>query len=125
MESIDQQVQAGLNGDIKLLGGMLKDVLRRLSGESAYHLSEAISESAIALRDAPSVDHARQLRDRLEQLDLPSLRMLIRAFSVFFDLVNLAEQQARVRANRLRVIELAPEPLGESPEAAKIGRAHV
>ena len=74
--------------------------------------------AAKALRANPSVDEARRLRDRLDRLDLPSLRTLIRAFSIYFDLINLAEQQARVRALRLRATETAPRPLGESPEAA-------
>jgi phosphoenolpyruvate carboxylase len=64
------------------------------------------------------VEGARRLRDRLEQLDLPRLRLLARSFSLYFDLVNLAEQQARVRANRLRALRAHPLPLQETPEAA-------
>ena len=46
------------------------------------------------------------------------LRTLIRAFSIYFDLINLAEQRARVRALRLKAVELGNTPMAESPEAA-------
>jgi phosphoenolpyruvate carboxylase len=118
MATIDEQVQAGLSEDIHLLGELLKGVIRRLAGERAYQLEEEVRVAAQSLRVEPSVESARRLRDRLSQLDLPQLRTLIRAFSIFFDLVNLAEQQARVRANRLRTLRLAPQPLPESPESA-------
>ncbi len=120
MADIEQQVQSVLSEDIHLLGDLLGGIIRRLVGEQAYDLVEEVRLSAKALRAEPSVEAAKALRDRLDQLELPELRTLIRAFSIYFDLVNLAEQQARVRANRLRTLEMAPHPLEESPEAALV-----
>ncbi len=118
MTEINQQVQRQLSEDIRLLGGLLGDIIRRLAGDQAFELVEEVRAAAKALRAEPSVEAAKSLRERLDQLELPELRTLIRAFSIYFDLVNLAEQQARVRANRLRTLEMAPEPLAESPQAA-------
>jgi phosphoenolpyruvate carboxylase len=118
MPEIDAQVQSGLSDDIHLLGDLLGDLIKRQAGATAFDLVEEVRNAAKSLRAEPSVDAAAALRDRLEQLDLSQLRTLIRAYSVYFDLVNLAEQQARVRANRLRTLQTDPRPLDESPEAA-------
>ncbi len=110
---------SGLSADIHLLGDLLGDAIRRLAGEDAFALEEEVRAAAKALRAEPSVEEARRLRDRLDRLDLPALRTLIRAFSIYFDLINLAEQQARVRALRLRAVAgRARSRLPESPEAA-------
>ncbi len=116
--TIDQKVQTALSEDIHLLGDLLGDIIKRLAGQDALNLVEEIRLASKSLRNEPSVEAARALRDRLDRLDLSQLRMLIKSFSVYFDLANLAEQQARVRANRLRTLELAPLPLEETPEAA-------
>ena len=114
----DAEVQRGLSGDIHLLGDLLGGAIRRLAGEEAFTLEEEIRVAAKELRARPSVDEARRLRDRLDRLDLSALRTLIRAFSIYFDLINLAEQQARVRALRLRALQAGSAPLPEGPEAA-------
>jgi phosphoenolpyruvate carboxylase len=111
-------VQKSISADIRLLGDLLGQTIRRLAGEEAFTLEEEIRNSAKDLRANHSLEQARRLRDRLGQLDLRSLRTLIRAFSVYFDLINLAEQQARVRALRQRAIELADRPGNETPESA-------
>jgi phosphoenolpyruvate carboxylase len=115
---IDNAAQLALDADIELLDDLLSASIRRLVGPSALVLIEEIRGMAKELRAHPSVEAGRRLRDRLEQLDLPTLRHLIRAFSIYFDLINLAEQHARVRALRQRIIRLAPRPLAESSEAA-------
>jgi phosphoenolpyruvate carboxylase len=110
--------QAALGGDIRLLGDTLGAAIRRLAGEPAFVLEEEIRSSAKELRAAPSLERARALRDRLGQLEVADLRTLIRAFSVYFDLINLAEQQARVRSLRSRAAAKASDPRAETAEAA-------
>src|SRR5579871_659964 len=117
-EPVDAVVQRALSADIHLLGDLLGAVIRRLAGDQAFALVEGVRTAAKALRAQPSLEEARRLRDSLDTLDLSSLRTLVRAFSVYFDLLNLAEQQARVRSNRLRTLRTAPDPLAESPAAA-------
>jgi phosphoenolpyruvate carboxylase len=106
-----------LGADIRLLGNLLGNAIRQLAGEDAFNLEEEVRAAAKELRGSPSPEAAGQLRDRLSTLDLTALRGLNRAFSVFFDLINLAEQQARVRALRYRAAK-PDSAQTESAEAA-------
>jgi phosphoenolpyruvate carboxylase len=115
MKSSDREA---LSADIHLLGDLLGETIRRLAGEEIFALEEEVRASAKQLRADPSPEEARRLRDRLALLALPALRGLIRAFSIYFDLVNLAEQQARVRALRSQAFASAETPRPESTEAA-------
>jgi len=119
-EPAGDAVEPALAADIQLLDGLLSGAVRRLAGAESLALVEEIRAAALEVRAYPSVPKARALRDRLDSLDLPTLRVLTRAFSVYFDLINLAEQQARVRAIRRRTLQRAPAPVAESPEAALI-----
>jgi phosphoenolpyruvate carboxylase len=116
--SMNTKADDALNADIQLLDDQLSAAIKRLAGDEAYALQAEIRAVAAALRTKPSLDDARQLCQRLDRLDLPTLRTLIRAFSVYFDLTNLAEQQARIRANRFRTLRQSDVPLAESQEAA-------
>jgi phosphoenolpyruvate carboxylase len=107
-----------IGADIRMLGGMLGQVIRQVAGGEAFDLEEQVRNSCKALRTSHSVTDARRLRSRLDELALPDLRTLIRAFTVFFDLVNLAEQRARVRVLRQRALAAHPRPAGESVEEA-------
>ncbi len=113
-----EAAQESLSNDIHLLGDLLGEVVRRHAGQAAFDLVEEVRAAAKALRAEPSTDQARKLCERLATLPLADLRMLIRAFGVYFDLINLAEQQARVRVLRARAVEAAPQPLAEGPQAA-------
>ncbi|MFQ3592004.1 MAG: phosphoenolpyruvate carboxylase, partial [Gemmataceae bacterium] len=113
-----EEEKDALGHDIRLLGGMLGEVIRQVAGQQAFDLEEELRAKAKALRQSHSVEDARRLRDDLERLELRELRTLIRAFSVFFDLVNLCEQRARVRVLRHRARQADPLPIPESIEAA-------
>ncbi len=63
-------MQTALSEDIHLLGDLLGAIIRRLAGQRAFELEEDVRAAAKALRAKPSVDAARELYDRLNQLDV-------------------------------------------------------
>ena len=88
-------------------------VIRRLEGEEAFATVEGLRRGARARRrghpDAPSLD---ALRERVESLPLPLCATAARAFTLFFLLINTAEQVHRVRRSRVyaRDADAAPQP---------------
>jgi phosphoenolpyruvate carboxylase len=109
--------QRALSADIHFLGDILGDTIARLAGPQALALVEEVRAATKALRTRHSVEEARQLRDRLDALDVAALRTLSRAFSLYFDLINLAEQRARLRAIHGRA-STSGAAVAESIEAA-------
>ena len=105
----------GLQRDIRLLDSLLDATILRLEGEDAFRLVEEVRGTTQRLRRHPSLEAARALCDRLTSLDLNRLRTLSRAFSLHFDLVNLAEERARQRALRRRSGEALTATLNETP----------
>jgi phosphoenolpyruvate carboxylase len=110
--------EPGLEFDTRMLDQVLDETILRLEGEEAFQLVDEIRTAGQELRATPSVEAARALRDRLTKLDLRRLRTLTRAFSLHFDLINLTEQQARVRSLRNRAEQSPDQPLPESIEMA-------
>ena len=55
--------QEALSTDIRRLGDLLGQALRRVAGESAFQLVEEIRAAAKNLRTDPHVEQARQLRE--------------------------------------------------------------
>ena len=102
-----------LRRDVRLLGDMLGDVIRSLAGPEALALVEEIRGLARARRAG---DHAAEaaLDARIAGLDEDQATIVARAFSVFFDLVNIAEDRQRVRVLRERERARDPVPLAES-----------
>lgn len=115
----DEEVRRALSGDIRYLGGLLGEVILRVAGESTYALVEEIRAASKELREKPSIEAARSLRDRLKTFDLATLRRLVRAFSIYFDLINLAEQRGRLRALRWQFLDAAG-PISDGIEAALV-----
>ncbi len=106
-----------LRRDIHLLGDMLGRVVVQLAGGEALELVEQIRGLARDRR-AGERDAERALAARIEALDTPQAQTVARAFSIYFDLVNIAEDRQRVRVLRARERDRAPQPLGESLPAA-------
>ncbi len=108
-----------LSEDIHLLGDILGRVIRRQSGVEIFELEERIRALTKARRmdtDDHSIDVAI---DRLiRSLDVTEAELVARAFTVYFELINLAEEQHRVRVLRQRERDAHPLPLNESVSAA-------
>ena len=106
-----------LRRDVRLLGDMLGGVIRDLAGARAFDLVEEIRRLA---RDRRAGQHEAEgvLATRIESLDDADATIVARAFSIFFDLVNIAEDRQRVRVLRSRELQRHPLPVGESLAAA-------
>jgi phosphoenolpyruvate carboxylase len=107
-----------LRDDVRLLGELVGDVLREQGGNDLFGAVEHVRTAAIALRSAPAADD-QPLLAWAEQQSTARLMQLVRAFSAYFHLINLAEQHHRVRTLRERQRERAA-PLHESIAAAFI-----
>ena len=110
---------AQLRADVDFLASALGSILREVEGERLFQLVEEVRSITKQLRAGHVTDLLEQLRRIMAELTLAESEKLLRAFTVYFQLVNLAEEIHRVRVNRLREGEAtldAPRP--ESVAAA-------
>lgn len=92
-----------LRREVDLLGRALGRAIRDLSGERLYALEEEVRGLSKHLRQQPQDAAARQqLLALVQATTLQEAEGLLRAFSTYFHLVNLAEERNRVRVNRQR-----------------------
>jgi len=99
-----------LSADIRLLGNLLGNVIREQHNDAAFDLVEKVRQAAKARRRGDQTA-AAELRTTIENLDLDSLRVLSKAFTNYFQLINIAEDQQRIRVLRQR------EAKGALPES--------
>ena len=86
-----------LRADVHLLGDLLGRVLVEQEGERFLGLEERIRGLA---RDARSVGDHAELQKTVAGLDVAEQGRVLAAFSLFFQLANIAEQHHRVRRRR-------------------------
>lgn len=89
-----------LSADIHLLGDLLGRVICEQHGPEAFDLVERVRLCAKARRNGAS--DAAQLAEIISGADLDARRVLIKAFSIYFQLINIAEDQQRIRVLRER-----------------------
>ncbi|MDE2635111.1 MAG: phosphoenolpyruvate carboxylase [Chloroflexota bacterium] len=92
---------SSLSEDIHTLGNWLGVIIQEQNGMDAYELVEEIRAMSKARRSGDSAA-AFQLARRLESLPLDSKNILIKAFSNYFQLINIAEDLQRIRVIRQR-----------------------
>ncbi len=90
-----------LSRDIHLLGDMLGATLRALEGDALFQTEERVRALAKARRGGDGAA-ARELAAHIARQTVAALELIALAFTAYFDLVNLAEEQQRVRVLRAR-----------------------
>jgi phosphoenolpyruvate carboxylase len=108
---------------VRLLGALLGQVLVEQGGPELLELVERVRVRTIALRAAANPEDRRQLIEDFDRLDLEHAELLARAFTRYFQLINLAEEKQRVRALRRRERASAEGFVAESLGAAIRERA--
>ena len=83
--------------DIRLLGRILGDVIREQEGAEPYELIERIRQLSVAYRLKADASAGRVLDRLLKNLSANQTVTVIRAFSYFSHLANIAEDRHHVR----------------------------
>jgi phosphoenolpyruvate carboxylase len=89
-----------LRDDIRLLGRILGDTVRQQEGEAVFAVVERIRLTSIRFHRSEDETARRELEATLNSLLCSQTIQLIRAFSYFSHLANIAEDQHHIRRTR-------------------------
>ncbi len=87
--------------DIRLLGRILGDVIREQAGNEAFELIERVRKLSVAYRLKRDASAGRVLDRLLKNLSADETVTVIRAFSYFSHLANIAEDRHHVRRSEV------------------------
>jgi phosphoenolpyruvate carboxylase len=110
---------APLKEDIRLLGRLLGDVLREQEGDAVYNVVETIRQTAVRFRRESDAVAAKELDKLLKNLTRDQTNSVVRAFSYFSHLANIAEDQHHNRRRRAHLLAGSAEQAGSVAFALK------
>lgn len=113
----DVDKDAPLKEDIRLLGRLLGDVLRDQEGEEVFAVVETIRQTAVRFRREADAGAAKELDGMLKILTREQTISVVRAFSYFSHLANIAEDQHHIRRRRAHLLA------GSNPQKGSVGFA--
>jgi phosphoenolpyruvate carboxylase len=88
-----------INQDVRELGELLGEIITEQSSESAFRTVEMIRTAAIDYRRGDAEDRSA-VRETIDSLPPEEADVVARAFTTYFELINLAEERQRVREIR-------------------------
>ncbi|GAK42614.1 phosphoenolpyruvate carboxylase [Paenibacillus sp. TCA20] len=89
-----------LRRDVRFLGNILGEVLVHQGGNELLNVVEKIRETSKALRAENTPELFQEFMSMIQGLDSDRRHQVIRAFAIYFQLVNIAEQNHRIRRKR-------------------------
>jgi phosphoenolpyruvate carboxylase len=95
---------APLKDDIRLLGRLLGDVLRDQEGEQVFDVVETIRQTSVRFRRDEDPRAGLELTELLHRLSREQTISVVRAFSYFSHLANIAEDQHHIRRRRAHLL---------------------
>ncbi|GIZ54032.1 phosphoenolpyruvate carboxylase [Noviherbaspirillum aridicola] len=108
---------APLKEDIRLLGRLLGQVLRDQEGEAVFQVVETIRQTAVRFRRESDAQSGTELNRLLKKLTRDQTISVVRAFSYFSHLANIAEDQHHNRRRRAHLLA------GSAPQQGSIAYA--
>ncbi len=94
--STDKQLRAR----VKLFGNLLGNVLLTHAGAKVYDAVERLRTGFISLHNSDNPQKRARLMSIIETLDAKTLAQVVRAFSTYFSLVNIAEEASQHQQRR-------------------------
>ncbi len=101
-----------LRDDIRFLGTLLGDTIRRIDGEEVFAKVEQFRRLCKELHENPESAQKEELSNLIENVDFSTGTKIIKAFLTYFDLINIAEQHHRLR-RRSELENIANSPTQE------------
>jgi len=106
-----------LKEDIRLLGRLLGDVVRAQEGEEVFNVVETVRQTAVRFRRWDDPQAGAELTTLLHKLSREQANSVVRAFSYFSHLANIAEDQHHIRRRRAHMLR------GAQPHASTVAFA--
>jgi len=99
-----------LRDDIRLLGRVLGDTVRQQEGEAVYEIVEAIRQTSVRFHRGEDDTARPALEALLNGLSPEQTIQIIRAYSYFSHLANIAEDQHHIRRTRAHAMSPTTSP---------------
>jgi len=112
-----------LRDDIRLLGRLLGDTIREQEGEAAFEIVERIRQTSIRFHRDEDEAARRELETILNSLSRGRTNQIIRAYTYFSHLANIAEDQHHVRRSRAHAMAGAHAITAPAPREGTLARA--
>src|SRR5262245_56205255 len=102
LENLALEEDARLRNDIRLLGRILGDTVRDQEGADVFDLVERIRQTSIRFHRDEDRLARRELESILDGMSISETVRIVRAFSYFSHLANIAEDHSNIRQMRSR-----------------------
>ncbi len=112
-----------LKEDIRMLGRLLGDTLREQEGDDTFDLIERIRQTAIRFRREGDTQARAELQSVLSRLSDADSVAVIRAFTYFSQLANIAEDLHRNRRRRAHQLAGSPSREGLAMALSRVAQA--
>lgn len=101
-----------LREDIRLLGRLLGESIKEIEGEQVFSVVEKVRQHAVKFTRTRDLTSDIEMAEALNSLPQESSISVVRAFSYFLHLVNIAEDQHHLRLHRKRSGSQSPALTG-------------
>lgn len=112
LAALDTNKDEPLRNDIRLLGRLLGDTVREQEGDAIFDIVERVRQTAVRFARDGDPDAGKTTRAELaallDPLSRDTTQAVVRAFSYFLQLANIAEDEHHIR--RRRAHDLAGSP---------------
>lgn len=103
MKKIHKSDDKALRARVRLFGNLLGEVLKEQTGAHVFDTVETLRKGFIRLRQKPNPKLNARLMTQLRTLDADTLNMVVRAYGLYFNLINIAEEDFMHQARRRQV----------------------
>jgi phosphoenolpyruvate carboxylase len=93
---------ADLRRDVRILGDALGQIIGEAGGTDLFRTVEMLRNATIEFRRDETPEGLAEIREQIDAMDLGRAEAVARAFTCYFQLINLAEERQRMRALRER-----------------------